>query len=92
MNPRSAQTLLWLSAILAAAGAMVGSPEAGMTLLGLAALCALAAVAAGARWVRLVGGILLLASLGMAFATYPAAKRQMERYRGSAAERETTTR
>jgi membrane protein implicated in regulation of membrane protease activity len=81
MNPRSTRTLLWVSAILAAVGAMIGSPEAGVAVLGLAALCALAPIVAGPRWVRLAGVVLLLASLGMAFATYPAAKQQMERYR-----------
>ncbi len=92
MNPRSAQTLLWVSAILAVAGAMIGSPEGSAGVLVLAGLCALAPIVAGPRWARVVGAILLIASLGMAFATYPAAKRQMERYRESATERETTTR
>jgi membrane protein implicated in regulation of membrane protease activity len=89
MNPRSAQTLAWTSVLLMAAGFLIGSPEAGMAAFAAAALCALAPVLAGPGKIRIAGILLLLASLGLAFATYPAAKRQMDRYMGRPAGGET---
>lgn len=89
MNPRSARTLLWVSFLLAVAGGTVGAPEAGLAILLLAASCALVPVVASSGNIRVVGAILLLASLALAFTTYPAAKRQMDRHRERAIGGET---
>jgi len=54
-----------------------------------AAACALVPVFAGPGKARIVGSILLLVALGSACLDYPAAKRQMEEYRGRATGGET---
>ena len=91
MNPRSARTLLWVSALLAVVGGTIGSPEAGLAILALAAVSALVPVVAGCGKTRIIGAILLLAAIGSAWLMYPAAKRQMQEYRGRTTGGETKT-
>jgi len=92
MNPRSARTLLWVSAALLVAGSVVGAPEAGVAALAMAALCALAPAVAGKGKTRVAAAVLLVVALGLAFLKYPEAKRQMERYRERAPRGDTNSR
>jgi len=80
---------MWLSVILSTIGSMTGSPEASLAASATAAACALVPVFAGPGKARIVGSILLLVALGSACLDYPAAKRQMEEYRGRATGGET---
>ena len=68
-----ARTMTWAALLLLLVAGMVGAPEAGVAVAGLAALAAITAIASGAgRW-RLAGVLLLLAALGLAWSLWPAA-------------------
>lgn len=81
MDPRSARALLSVSFILLVVAGMIGSPSAGLVAAGLAALCALPAVFVGTRGVKIVGALMMLASVGAAIVLLPASKEDLDRYR-----------
>jgi hypothetical protein len=66
-------------------GSVIGSPVGTAAAATLAALCALAPVAAGSARLRIVGLIVLAASIALAIATFPGAQRELRAYRGRAA-------
>ena len=91
MNERSrsravtARTLLWATGILAAVGAMVGSPSGGILILAVATLLAAPVLFLGGR-ARWIGAAALVVSLGLAAARLPDARREMDRYTARAGE------
>jgi membrane protein implicated in regulation of membrane protease activity len=88
-NQKSARTLLWLSLILLLVGAAIGDPTAGFAVMVLAGLSALGPVALGGKRLKIIGLVVLVASIGLAMATWPEAKSHqgtyMERVKNAAA-------
>jgi replication-associated recombination protein RarA len=82
MTPQSARTMMWAALALLLVSGMIGAAEAGVLMAVLAACCALAAVGYGTKGIRIAAVLILLASLGLAAALYPAANQEMAAYRG----------
>lgn len=72
------------SLVLLAVGGSVGSPEGGLVAAVLSFFCAVAPAVTGTKWVRIVGILLLLASIAMATTLLPAARGRNEGYRDRA--------
>lgn len=75
----TARTLLWAAGILAVVGAMVGSPAGGILALALAILLAAPVLFLGGR-ARWMSAAVLAASLALAAARLPDARRELDRY------------
>jgi membrane protein implicated in regulation of membrane protease activity len=89
---QSAQTLLWLSSILIILGVVVISPAAGFISQIAAALFAVIAIALGRGSTRIMAIVLTIASIALAYVTYPDYKKHMDDYiqRAQQAPSETT--
>jgi membrane protein implicated in regulation of membrane protease activity len=77
---QSARALLWFSAILLVVGAMVADPTAGFSVIALAGLSALGSITLGDKRLKLIGLLLLAASVALAVAYWPAAKSHQAKY------------
>lgn len=77
---QSAQTLLWLSTILIILGFVVISPAAGFISQIAAALFALIAIPLGRGSTRIMAIVLTIASIALAYISYPDYKKHMNDY------------
>ncbi|MCM2333384.1 MAG: hypothetical protein NDI82_05495 [Anaeromyxobacteraceae bacterium] len=71
--PPRARTFTGAAALLLLVAGLVGAPEAGVAVAGLAALAALVPVASGPRRWRVAGLALLALSLALAASLWPGA-------------------
>lgn len=85
MTPQSARSTMWVSLALLLVSGMIGAPEAGVAGTVLAGCCALAAVVYGTRGVRVVSALILVASIGLSIALFPAAREDTSKYRDRSA-------
>ena len=84
MKDSSVMALLAFAAILLVPGSAVISPDGRIFFLALAAICAaLAALGGKKKTARAAAAVVLLASLALAFSTYPEHRASYGKYRGS---------
>ncbi len=86
MTPQSARSTMWVSLALLLVSGMIGAPEAGVAGAILAGCCALAAVVYGTRGTRVASALILVASVGLSIALFPAAREDTSKYRDRGAQ------
>lgn len=90
MKPGSARTLAWAAGVLIVLALVIMSPTGAFALLVLATLCAAVPTIFGSRRPRLVSALLLVTSVALGAAFYPAFQREREAYAERAKQRAVT--
>ncbi len=81
MSPKSIRALTWFSIFLLLLGTFVMSPVVVLLLAIPTIICTLVIIFFGSLIPRIVGLIVLAASVGLAAANYPEASQQMKNYK-----------